>query len=172
MPAHLSGLRDPERPEIGTSASALGASQLQGEAPGDKHRLPGSGRSHGGQLEVAAVVYQTFLGPPFLRSALGGGVWAWGAWDRPDQWDAGPQLSGEAVTWRRQALPGLGQLWAVGWLINTTIALVLGDARMLGAGVPEGEPGPEGVPSPQLLVPSPHLPLPWQAGPPGAGDPK
>ena len=70
------------------------------------------------------MVYQTFLGPPSFAPPLAGGVWAWGAWDRPDQWDAGPQLSGEAATWRRQALPGLGQLWAVGWPINTTVALV------------------------------------------------
>ena len=70
------------------------------------------------------MVYQTFLGPPSFAPPLAGGVGAWGAWDRPDQWDAGPQLSGEAATWRRQALPGLGQLWAVGWPINTTVALV------------------------------------------------
>ncbi|CAI9161645.1 unnamed protein product [Rangifer tarandus platyrhynchus] len=144
--------------------SALGAPQLRGEAPGDEHRLTSPGAHLVAGLEVAAVVYQTFLGPLSFAPPLVGGVWAWGAWDRPDQWDAGPQLSGEAVTWRRQALPGLGQLWAVGWLINTTITLVPRDARVLGAGVPEGEPGTGGNPQPQVPVPGLTVPTSFCAG--------
>lgn len=141
--------------------SALGAPQLWGEAPGDEHRLTSPGAHLVAGLEVAAVVYQTFLGPLSFAPPLVGGVWAWGTWDRPDQWDAGPQLSGEAVTWRRQALPGLGQL-AVGggWLINTTIALVPRDARACWelasqrvSRRPGGNPQPQ-VPVPGLTVPT------------------
>ena len=154
--------------------SALGAPQLRGEAPGDEHRLTSPGAHLVAGLEVAAVVYQTFLGPLSFAPPLVGGVWAWDAWDQPDQWDAGPQLSREAVTWRRQALPGLGQLWAVGWLINTTIALVPRDTRVLGAGVPEGEPGTRRespAPGPGPRIDSPHQLLSWQGGPPRPGDP-
>lgn len=136
-----------------TSVSALGAPQLRGEAPGDKHRLTGPGAHLVASLEVAAVVYQNFLGTPSFAPPLGGCVWAWGAWDRPDQWDAGPQLSGEAVTWRRQALPGLGQLWAVGWLINTTVALVPETRACWELASQRVSRDPEGTPSPSSRFP-------------------
>lgn len=66
-------------------------------------------------MEVVAAAYQIYLGPPSPaepgEAGLAGGkvgAWAWAAQDRPDLWNPGPQLSREAVTWRRQALPGLG----------------------------------------------------------------
>lgn len=109
-----------------------------------------------GQLGGGGCDGPKLPGSPFPRPALGAvSGWAWGAQDRPDLWDPGPWLSGEAVTSRRQALPGLEQLWAAGCLgtcklINTAVALVARDERVQAFGAQRVSQGPGGSPRPQL----------------------
>lgn len=65
-------------------------------------------------------------------------------------------MPGEPVTWRRQVLPGLGQLWAAGChgtskLINTASSLVARDVRArAGSWRPRVSRGPGGSPLPHL----------------------
>lgn len=125
----------------GTAQSGRAGGASQGRCPGGSaatgwgargtsSALPVS-RSSGGQPGGGGCCVPKLSGSPIPGPTLGRG---WGVQDRPDLCGPGPGLSGEPVTSRRQALPGLGQLWAA-WchdafkLINTAAARMARDAH-------------------------------------------